>query len=535
MSWNFKNIPGIYFLILFILLIAGSMLQFLFFRHVISLDGPQHLHNAYVLKDLLLNKGAVRDFYNINPLPVGYWTTHLTLTLLTFVFPPWLAEKILLLLYVLGMAMAFRHFLGSLDKELNPIGIYLIFPLIPSMFLLHGYYAFSFGIIMLLLTLGYWNRIGPNPGKKALLKFSLLLLLFYFTHALVFIFFLFAFLIQMIFESVLPLIEGKDLKQDFKKSGGRALKVLLAFIPALVFLYIYSRSVFSGGSDSELSPLVMKDQLLDLFRITPLIGFLHKEEWVYTKPFSIALGLTLMSIFIRQLLRLLSSKTTFRAILLERSNIYLAISLVFLLLFFLNPDRFLGARMSMRIGYLFFLFLIMWIPFQRIPKMVSLVLAGVVIFVVVYTQILMHKIYEPQAAIAVELQELDPYINENATIFTFQESSNWLNDHFALYVGLQKHTINLKNPQCFGPFPIIWDWENATAFFAGEKQVNVSGLGRVNPEKFPSRQVDYIIVFFFDPFMENEEYKEWIQSLEKNYELLKMTSTRAAGLYGRIP
>lgn len=534
MSWNLKNIPGIYFTILFWMLIIGTMLQFVFFKYVISLDGPQHLHNAYVLKDLILNKGEVRDFYNINPLPVGYWTTHLTLTLFAFIFPPWLAEKLLLLVYVAGMALAFRYFLRGLNKDYNPIGAYLIFPLIPSMFLLHGYYAFSFGVMMLMITLGYWNRISQHANLKNLLKFSLLILLFYFTHGLVFTFFLFAFLVQYIHEQVIHLIEGENLKQDLLRSGGKTLKILLAFVPALIVLYIYSKSVFSGGSDAALAPLLIKDQLLHLFRITPLIGFIHEKEWLYTKPFSLALTLAIFSILIRQIIRLISGETSFRAILTDRTNIYLFIALFFLLLFMLNPDRFMDGSMSMRIGYFFFLFLVMWIPFQRVPALVSLLLGAVIIFAVVYNQTLMHKVYKPQVNIVTELQELDPYISDNASTFTLTESSNWLNGHFGLYIGLQNHTINLKNPQCYGPFPIVWDRENTSAFFAGDQQLNVSGLGRVDPEKYPPRQVDYIVVFFYDTFMKNESNEVWINILENEYHLVHLTSTRAAGLYARV-
>ena len=101
----------------FLILIGVSMIQFLLFRYAPSLDGPQHLHNAYVLKDLIFGKGLVRDFYNINQIPVGYWTSHILLSLLTVFFPPWLAETLFLLIYVAGVSLAYRYLLQIKNKN----------------------------------------------------------------------------------------------------------------------------------------------------------------------------------------------------------------------------------------------------------------------------------------------------------------------------------------------------------------------------------------------------------------------------------
>lgn len=515
----------------FWILIGVTLFQFLHYKYTLSLDGPQHLHNAYVLKDLLLNKGEVRDFYNINPLPVGYWTTHILLTLLTFIFPPWLAEKLLLVIYVLGMALAFRYFLRSVSKKLNPVGLYLIFPLIPSFFILLGYYAFSFGVIMLLVTLGYWNRISRNPGWRDLLKFSLLLLLFYFTHGLVFTFFLAVFLLQYVYETLISLFEEGNFKEGLIEQGGKTVKTVLAFIPSLIFLFIYSRSVLSTQAGIDTITSDFKELLDQLFRISPIIGFHREMEAVYTKPLSLGLMLVVLTIFVRQVLRLWSGRSTIKMIVTDKTNIYLLISLVFLLIFFLNPDRFIAGSMTKRIGFFFFLFLIMWIPFQRIPAMVNLIMGLVVLFAVIYNQTLMPQFYEPQDRLITELQELDPSIKDGSSIYTLKELDNWLNDHFGLYVGLEKHTINLNNPQCYGPFPLIWDREHSSAFFAGKQQVNVAGLGRLDPEKYPSRQVDYLLVFYHDRFLNKEGNEAWQAILEDDYHLVQVSSGGAAGLY----
>ena len=69
--------------------------------------------------------------------------------------------------------------------------------------------------------------------------------------------------------------------------------------------------------------------------------------------------------------------------------------------------------------------------------------------------------------------------------------------------------------------------------FAGKMQINVYGLGRVDPATHESRQVDYITVFYHDHFMNNEANVDWKAVLENDYELLHLTSGGTAAAYRR--
>jgi hypothetical protein len=114
-----------------------------------SMDGPAHLYNSNIIYNL--TKGdchVLSDFFTINKLLIPNWTSHFILSSLYFIFPGWLAEKTLFMLYLIGMAISFRLLL----KQLCPSNLYLsifIFPFMYS-FLFHlGFYNYCISFIFL--------------------------------------------------------------------------------------------------------------------------------------------------------------------------------------------------------------------------------------------------------------------------------------------------------------------------------------------------------------------------------------------------
>ncbi len=525
------DLPSRYFDVGYWLLLVITLYSFVWFRYVPSLDGPQHLHNAYVLKDLIMGRGLVPEFYQINPLPVGYWTSMLFLSLLTVPFPPWLAEKLMLVTLVAGMALSYRYFLRGMGSRVNPLAQYLIFPLIPSFFLLAGYYAFSFGVVFFFLAYGYWFRIGPHPGNRNLVRFALLLLIFYFTHGLVFTFFMATFALHFLVESVRLGQEGNGEDGFSGNLWMRAVRTAAAFVPSLIPLLIYSLSVTAIQSGADGNAASAHELMKMLIRIRPIIGFHHEMESVATRPLFFALLLTGLTLVIDLAIRAEKKKVTFKSVVADRSLPFLLLSILFLILYFVNPDNFMSGTLTQRVGFFFFVFLAMWLPFQRIPLPISLILAGVIIFAVIYKQTLMPGFYKPQVFMINQLQELDPHLEKGSTIYTLRESDNWLHLHFGLYVGLEKDLVNLNNPQCYGPFPLIWNEDRVPVVMAGEMQVGLPGLGK--PERPGRREIplEQVVIFYHDRFLQSESNSAWIKILEDNYQLVHTSSYNDAALY----
>ena len=84
-----------------------------------SMDGPAHLYNSNLIKQLVLSNHFIGDFFQINSFPVPNWTSHFILSFFGLFLPAWLSEKFLLILYVSGMAISFRLLIKTL-KRIHP-------------------------------------------------------------------------------------------------------------------------------------------------------------------------------------------------------------------------------------------------------------------------------------------------------------------------------------------------------------------------------------------------------------------------------
>ena len=174
---------------IFYAVLAFSILLILMVKFYPSMDGPSHLYNSNLICHLLKGDSSViSNFFILNKTVIPNWTSYFILSLFNFFLPAWLAEKILLIIYLLGIAISFR----LLIKQLNPINpslSVLVFPFAYS-FLFHlGFYNYSLSFIFLFFTLYYWLK---NYEKENIFKYILLFVLLVFTYlsAIVTFFFL---------------------------------------------------------------------------------------------------------------------------------------------------------------------------------------------------------------------------------------------------------------------------------------------------------------------------------------------------------
>ena len=114
---------GIYWNNLIHAFIAIILLAFLFSiwsgKYFLTGDGPTHLYNARILADWL--QGKYLDFYQqiyqLNLKPDPNWTGHALLSCLMLIFPPALAQKLLLSGYILAFGSAIFRLTKLIHKE----------------------------------------------------------------------------------------------------------------------------------------------------------------------------------------------------------------------------------------------------------------------------------------------------------------------------------------------------------------------------------------------------------------------------------
>jgi hypothetical protein len=164
-------------------LVLLNLLPVWAFPYVPTQDGPAHLANALILKEYGTAHTRYHEFFDLCWEPVPNWTTHLFLAGLMYAFPPLVAHKILVSLYVVGFAFAFRYFLAALGKEtgqLAPAGLLFVY----NRCFLTGFYNYCLSLILFWIILGYCLRRRETFGLADSVLLMVLFGLAYFTHLL---------------------------------------------------------------------------------------------------------------------------------------------------------------------------------------------------------------------------------------------------------------------------------------------------------------------------------------------------------------
>jgi len=103
----------------------------------------------------------MREYYKLNLTLFPNWFSHAFMMLLMYIFPPLVAEKILLSVIIALFPLSFFYFLDAVHKGKNLYG-FLGF-LFSYNYLLHmGFYSFSASVPMCFFALGYFMKHKEN-------------------------------------------------------------------------------------------------------------------------------------------------------------------------------------------------------------------------------------------------------------------------------------------------------------------------------------------------------------------------------------
>ena len=221
----------------FLLLIVINLLPLLLFESFPTVDGPAHLYNSRIIIELTTdNTSLLSDYFmfnqNINP----NWSGHFILSSLMFLFPALIAEKILIIAYLIFLPLSFRFVFNKLKLKQTYI-IYFIFPFTYSFLLYYGFYNFQLGLIFFFLAIGYWEKYLDSGFrlKKIWILIALSLLIF-FSH-------LFIFMMLICVIGYLNLDLFLKLIKQKKEVGSLTIKSILLqltiLLPGIILMLIY--------------------------------------------------------------------------------------------------------------------------------------------------------------------------------------------------------------------------------------------------------------------------------------------------------
>ncbi len=542
-SMNFSRVSGIisrvyYFLSRYDVLAALVFFTFCFLHiwrtsYIPSLDGPQHLYNANVMKQLLKGNDFFREFFRINPVIVGYWSGHLLLSFFKLFLPAGLAQKFFLMSYVLGMYFSFRYLVRSHPSSRQNLMVYLIFPFIFHFYLSLGYYTFSLAVIFYFWAMGYWIRNSDRMNRGGMISFGALAMAVFLSHGLVFLFFGISLFLHFVITHIPSFIrEGKKAWSGMWRPLWR---LMISVAPAVLLWAIYIMSVMDINSTVSPVAYSFRDLALDIMHIRQLVGFHHEVE---APPLNIlfillaVLGTTALILF--AIRHSPNYKGERKKTLDLHTYIWTSIVLVFMAAYFLMPDRISAGSLTHRFGLFFFLSLLVLLAIQPIPKMMQIITMLLLVWITWQARENQRHFMENLTQDITDIRTMAPHMKENSTVLSLNSSGNWIHKHFPLYVAVDKPLVHLNNPQCAGQFPIIWNERRLPECYVGEELYIPGGAPDISGKGHRRQQVDYITVYHQETFWGNEENRYWHLILNTYYRLVMTTPRNLGALYERI-
>lgn len=432
--------------VLFIVILLINLLPVLVSKYTLTVDGPSHLYNARLILELLENPtGAISDYFIFNDSFSPNWSGHIILAGLLSFLPGYLAEKILIISYLILFPVGCRMLLNNIKPKAKYF-VYFIFPFTHSFLFYYGFYNFHIGIVILFFTLVYWFKdANKDFSIKPLITLGLLPCFIFFSHV-----FIYAILLLILFiTSVTDLFETTNNR---KLKLVNYSKALVAFSPSLVCFFIYLLNIFNGGT-KELNYLSLENLFGMFYHVEPAKALIYSKEEVFTKWIFILIMLFLIyqlfNYFIRTKSKLTIASKQWR-------NVLLAV----ILCLFILPDGtpefgFISTRFILFIYLILFIFL-STLNFPKWLLIVSLLVINYVNIALVKVYYLKNKEFASYSESYIEASKL---IEKYSTVLPILDARDeWLYTHSSNYLGVDKPIVIKDNYEAYlNYFPLKWN------------------------------------------------------------------------------
>lgn len=441
---------------LFWLLLLFTLLPIVILKYYVTADGPAHLYNGNLLKELLVGSPSeIQQVFTFNSVAVPNVLAQFIFGLLRLIFPDWMAEKILMLCYFILTPIFFRQLILRVNPT-NRILTYLIFPFLHNQIFYYGFFNMILGILLMFVVVYLFQEKLKGVGWKSVLVLMGLMLLLYLAH--VFVFMIVVGLLVPLACSSLQVQNGPEGWQitNWTSVFRRWALLGIAALPSLVLTCLFFIKVDSleGSPREELSELL--GWIID---IRPLLALRMGPNWKHHTwslfvLFCLMIGYTGFRILKNRVDRQ-GDQVRIKTYMPSFSHIWLLVSGAFFALFLILPNSIL---LTERLILMAFLFLILWLGMQSYPLWIKWLTFGVLgVFLAVFIPMYIRDKKKNSDRMKM-IRELATAIPEGSLTLPLNYQTEWTMEHSTGYIGSDHSLAVLENYSAGLPwFPVVWD------------------------------------------------------------------------------
>jgi hypothetical protein len=522
-----KKVPGkrIEFFIFYSFLFVNACFV-IFTKSIPSLDGPAHLYYSHLINYLCSGNEFIGTYFSINKFPVPNLTDHYLLALFTSLLSYTVAEKILLLIYIIGFPLSFRYVIKTVNPECIGLSAFAI--VFSQSFLYYiGFYNFCLSFVLLFAALGIYFKRFANAEQVSVKGYILLFLLVtltYFTNGLSFVF-----LAAILFLYELSLWINVSRKKievvNKKKLARRTLLFILLWLPSIICFYIFIKNIPIQSGDRKYPVTELLHWVRD---IRPLIVYSYADQ-PYTRIIFILLCVvSLVAVYFR-----LKSRTLFRFL---KADIFLLAAAASFAVFLIIPDSASVGMMSVRLCYYIFIFFIVWLAMQKGSGEITWVIP--LIALSIQTILLFGKHYPDIAKMNDEMEAVrsaGENIKPNSIVLSIDVTDDWPLMHFADYIGIDKPIAIAECYEAsYGWFAVNWNKEKMPKLLLGDKTAISPVLWTNNLNSPIEKHIDYVFVYGDINQISEPKWLELKTELDKFYKSVFTSADGRIHIFGLL-
>jgi hypothetical protein len=417
-----------------IILIALYLVPVWRFKFFPSSDGPSHVYNTQVLKCCVDSKSSYHEYFNLNLRPYPNWTSSLIMLAFQYVASPLWAEKFFLTFYIVFFVFSFKYLLKASG---NRTELYLLFSFLYlyNFLLLMGFYNYSLGVPLLLLTTGFFWKNKESLDWKRTGLLSLFLVILYFSHPVPYI----AAIIILLLISLLY----------YKKRWKEIYKVLICLAPSFALcLYYFCAFRIFARQKAPSSFQNLSEVITDMITLKFLISVDTQRQPILAAACGILIML-LAIITIKKKITISNNRLSYE---FNQKDYFFLIFLVTFILSIMTPDAIAdhGSFIFQRVLLIASLLVIPWLT-EELGRILK---SFVTVFLICLVLANLFIIYHAFSMINTELAEFaccKPEVGHHNTLIPLifkrnsQSAINQVFVHAASYYCLNNFNINLAN------------------------------------------------------------------------------------------